>query len=100
MEIILSQLWNPLPCGASKTSFMMTIPHVPGSLYSVISRFYALGINLVKIESRPLPDRDFEFMFYFDIECSVYSDELISLINELENDITDFTYLGSYSEVM
>ena len=86
--------------GASKTSFMMTIPHVPGSLYSVISRFYALGINLVKIESRPLPDRDFEFMFYFDIECSVYSDELISLINELENDITDFTYLGSYSEVM
>ena len=79
---------------------MMTIPHVPGSLYSVISRFYALGINLVKIESRPLPDRDFEFMFYFDIECSVYSDELISLINELENDITDFTYLGSYSEVM
>ncbi len=86
--------------GASKTSFMMTIPHVPGSLYSVISRFYALGINLVKIESRPLPDRDFEFMFYFDIECSVYSDELISLLNELENDITDFTYLGSYSEVM
>ena len=86
--------------GASKTSFMMTIPHVPGSLYSVISRFYALGINLVKIESRQLPDRDFEFMFYFDIECSVYSDELISLINELENDITDFTYLGSYSEVM
>ena len=86
--------------GASKTIFMMTIPHVPGSLYSVISRFYALGINLVKIESRPLPDRDFEFMFYFDIECSVYSDELISLINELENDITDFTYLGSYSEVM
>ena len=86
--------------GASKTSFMMTSPHVPGSLYSVISRFYALGINLVKIESRPLPDRDFEFMFYFDIECSVYSDELISLINELENDITDFTYLGSYSEVM
>lgn len=84
--------------GASKTSFMMTIPHIPGSLYSVISRFYALGINLTKIESRPLPERDFEFMFYFDIECSVYSDELISLINELENDITSFVYLGSYSE--
>lgn len=84
--------------GASKTSFMMTIPHIPGSLYSVISRFYALGINLTKIESRPLPERSFEFMFYFDVEASIYSDELISLINELENDIPSFTYLGSYSE--
>ncbi len=86
--------------GATKTSFMMTIPHTPGSLYSVISRFYALGINLVKLESRPLPDRDFEFMFYFDVDCSVYSDEFISLINELENNIPAFTYLGSYTEVL
>ena len=86
--------------GATKTSFMMTIPHIPGSLYSVISRFYALGINLDKIESRPLPDRNFEFMFYFDVDCSVYSDEIISLTNELENNISTFTYLGSYSEVI
>ncbi len=86
--------------GASRTSFMMTIPHTPGSLYSVISRFHALGINLQKLESRPLPDREFEFMFYFDVEGSVYSDKFISLINELENNISDFTYLGSYSEVL
>lgn len=86
--------------GASKTSFMMTIPHVPGSLYSVISRFYALGINLAKLESRPLPDRNFEFMFYFDVECSIYAEEIINLIDELENNIADFTYLGSYSEVI
>lgn len=86
--------------GASKTSFMMTIPHTPGSLYSVIARFYALGINLIKLESRPLPEQDFEFMFYFDVECSVYSDEIISLIDELESNIKSFTYLGSYSEVL
>ena len=51
--------------GADRTSLMMVLPHKPGSLYKVLSRFYALGINLNKLESRPLPERDFEFMFYF-----------------------------------
>ena len=59
--------------GADRTSLMMTLPHKPGSLYNVLSKFYALGINLRKLESRPLPDREFEFMFYFDLECSVYA---------------------------
>ena len=62
--------------GADRTSLMMTLPHKPGSLYNVLSKFYALGINLRKLESRPLPDREFEFMFYFDLECSVYAPEM------------------------
>jgi len=45
--------------GADKTSIMMVIPHKPGALYKVLSRFYALGINLIKLESRPIPNRDF-----------------------------------------
>ena len=39
--------------GADRTSLMMVLPHKPGSLYKVLSRFYALGINLNKLESRP-----------------------------------------------
>ena len=54
--------------GADRTSLMMVLPHTPGSLYKVLSRFYALGINLNKLESRPMPERNFEFMFYFDLE--------------------------------
>ena len=50
--------------GADRTSIMMILPHRPGSLYRVLACFYALGINLVKLESRPLPSREFEFMFY------------------------------------
>ena len=57
--------------GADKTSIMIMTDHKPGALYKLLSRFYALGINLTKLESRPLPDRDFEFMFYFDLETSV-----------------------------
>ena len=86
--------------GANRTSLMMVIPHKPGSLYRVLVRFYALGMNLVKLESRPIQGRNFEFMFYFDVESSIYSPALMQLICELENQIPDFRYLGSYTEVV
>ena len=86
--------------GADRTSLMMTLPHKPGSLYDVLSKFYALGINLRKLESRPLPDREFEFMFYFDLECSVYAPEMERLFRDLELESEQFRYLGTYSEVI
>ncbi len=86
--------------GADRTSLMLVTPHKPGALYKMLSRFNALGINLLKLESRPLPDRDFEFMFYFDLEASVYSSKLAQLLAELEQECDEFTYLGSYSEVI
>ena len=86
--------------GANRTSIMLTTAHKPGALYKLLSRFYALGINVTKLESRPIPDRDFEFMFYFDLETSVYSQEYIQMICELSASSEDFTYLGSYSEVI
>lgn len=86
--------------GSDKTSLMLTVPHKPGALYHVMARFYALGLNLAKLESRPIPGRDFEFMFYFDIDTSVYAPELFMLISELESDIEQFIYLGSYKEIL
>lgn len=86
--------------GADRTSLMMVLPHTPGSLYKVLSRFYALGINLNKLESRPMPERDFEFMFYFDLDTPVYSPQFIQLMGELQNICEEFNYLGSYSEVI
>lgn len=86
--------------GADKTSIMMAIPHKPGSLYRILSRFYALGINLIKLESRPIPDRDFEFMFYFDLDTPVYSPQFAQLMSELDAVCEEFRYLGSYSEVV
>ena len=86
--------------GADKTSIMMILPHRPGSLYRVLSRLYVLGINVTKLESRPIPDRDFEFMFYFDLETSIYSEEFVQLMCELDDLCEEFRYLGSYSEVV
>lgn len=86
--------------GADRTSLMVVTPHRPGALYRLLARFNALGINLLKLESRPIPDRDFEFMFYFDLEVPVYSEKLAHLLSELEQECDEFTYLGSYSEVI
>lgn len=86
--------------GADRTTLMLVLPHRPGSLYRVLARFNALGINLLKLESRPLPDRDFEFMFYFDLEAPVYSSKFAQLLSELERECDEFTYLGSYLEVI
>ena len=86
--------------GANRTTVMMTLPHRPGSLYQVLSRFYALGINLNKLESRPMPERNFEFMFYFDLETSVYAPRFRQLMGELPALCEEFSYLGSYSEVV
>ncbi len=86
--------------GADRTSLMMVLPHKPGALYKVLSRFYALGVNLNKLESRPMPERNFEFMFYFDLDTSVYSPQFIQLMGELQSISEEFAYLGSYSEVV
>ena len=86
--------------GADRTSMMLVLPHRPGSLYKVLAWFYALGINLNKLESRPLPGRDFEFMFYFDLETSIYSEEFLHLVDDLQELSEEFTYLGSYTEVI
>lgn len=86
--------------GADKTSIMAVTAHRPGALYKLMSRFFAYGINLTKLESRPLPDRNFEFMFYFDLDKTIYSPQLMRLMAEMEEMCESFEYLGSYSEVV
>lgn len=85
--------------GADKTSLMLVVSHTPGSLYNVLARFNALGINIFKLESRPIPQRDFDYMFYFDIDSEVHSEEFVRLINQLEELSHEFKYLGSYMEI-
>ena len=84
--------------GAKKTSILLTLPHKPGALYHAIARFASLGLNLTKLESRPIPGSDFEFLFYFDIEAPVYAPALRALIARLERNGETFTYLGTYTE--
>lgn len=84
--------------GADKISVMLRLKHEPGSLYRLISKFSAVGVNLTKIESRPICGLDFEFRFLLDMNSSVYSEDFLNLITELENASEDFAFLGAYTE--
>ena len=57
-----------------------------------------LGLNLTKLESRPIPGKDFEYMFYFDFEASVADPEVLKLLAELDQDDGEFIFLGNYME--
>lgn len=86
--------------GANRISVMTSLSHKPGSLNDILSKFSALGLNLTKIESRPIINSDFEFMFYLDFDGDVYDKEILNLIAELENCSDKFAFLGCYKEIL
>ena len=86
--------------GADRASLMIVLPHAPGALYKLLAKFYALNINILKLESRPIPERDFEFMFYFDISCPVAAPEFSSLMATIGSLCQECRFLGSYTEVI
>lgn len=83
---------------ADHTSLLLVLPHEPGSLFRVLSRISALGINLIKLESRPIPGREFEFMFYVDIESAPGDPAFAQLALQLPPLCDLCCYLGSYEE--
>ena len=84
---------------ANRFSVLLSLPHKPGALNSIIAKFAAIGVNLTKLESRPIPGMDFEFRFIFEFEASPTNKDVLALISELSGnpEIEHFTFLGAYS---
>lgn len=87
-----------IPKQADKISLCFNLPHVSGSLYSVLCRFNSLGFNLTKIESRPIMGSKFEYLFYLDFTGNVYSENAVSLLCQMSEEMPNFSFLGNYSE--
>lgn len=83
---------------ANKISMCLTLPHKPGALYHLLNKFAINQINLTKLESRPWPERNFEFMFYLDVEGSLSDYKTRLLLEDLNNQLGYFKILGSYNE--
>ena len=86
--------------GADRCCLRMALSNHPGALYKVLARLYTLDINVAGLESGAIEDRNFMAMFYFDLETSVYSEEFVQLMCELDDLCEEFCYLGSYTEVV
>ncbi len=84
--------------GANRISVMTGLAHQPGSLNAMLAKFAALGLNLSKLESRPIEGTDFEFMFYFDVSASIDDPEVVRVLGDLERESAHFTFLGAYTE--
>ena len=83
---------------ANKISLCFSLPHVERALYSLLCRFCSLGLNLTKIESRPIADRDFEYLFYLDFAGSLHSASVVDLLCQLSEELPEFSFLGNYFE--
>ena len=85
--------------GANRISLIISTDNKPGALYEVLSKLAALGINMTKLESCPVTGRNFEFIFFLEIEASVQDPSVLAMLEERERSCADFHFLGSYAEV-
>ena len=87
------------PEGADIISVSLALPHQKASLYRLLTKFSAAGLNLTMISSRPIADTDFDAVFYLDFEGSICSPQVVKLIDELRYELSYFKFLGNYSEI-
>lgn len=83
---------------ADKTSIVIVTDNKPGALYTVLSRFFALGINISNLVSQPIAGSNFESRFYLDFESPVLSDDFAVLLDTIPSMCREFKYLGTYKE--
>lgn len=86
--------------GPIKTSIIFTVKDIPGALYRALEPFATRGINLTKIESRPIKGRPWEYMFFVDLLGSVDEQRVAEALEELKNRTTSIKILGSYVKIL
>lgn len=83
---------------ADKISLIFSLAHKTGSLYRVLGRFSMAGLNLTKLESRPIENADFSYYFYVDVLGSVRDESTLDLICALSDELPEFEFLGNFYE--
>ncbi len=79
-----------------KTSILFTTPNKPGALANVLSVAAQEGVNLSKLESRPIKSEKWKYVFFADLECDLYADAQRNALARLEEACLTFRILGSY----
>ncbi len=90
-DLVISQACN-------KISIIMDIAHKPGALYHVLRLFNERNINIMKIESRPIIGKPWEYLFFFDFEGNLEDKRVKNLIESLKTISLQFRLLGNYRQ--
>ncbi|MDR3313547.1 MAG: chorismate mutase [Oscillospiraceae bacterium] len=84
--------------GANRCSVLLSLPHHSGSLSALLQLPACLGVNLTKLETRPVPGKEFEFLFYLDFEVDASQPAAADFLEQMQELSEEFTFLGSYKE--
>jgi len=95
-RFVLLTAQDDTTAGANKLSLVIRLAHRPGALHHALASFAARGIDLLKIESRPIRGRPWEYHFYLDLQASTEDEETAAALEELRERALDVRVLGCY----
>ncbi len=81
---------------ASRVTITFEVPHVSGSLYKILGNFIFNGVNMRMIESRPIPDKPFEYRFFVDIEGNLSHAPVHNALAGIQAEVSSMKILGNY----
>jgi chorismate mutase/prephenate dehydratase len=87
---------NSEPTGQDKTSILFATPHVPGALHHALAPFSRGKVNMLRIESHPMRERMWEYLFFVDFAGHVEEGRTAKLLREVKERTTLMKHLGSY----
>lgn len=82
--------------GADKISTVFTVAHEAGSLHEILTIFAAQGLNMMRLESRPIPGHSWEYMFFLEFTGSLLDPAMEGILHELTQTSQDFRVLGNF----
>ena len=86
----------PAPTGDDKTSILFFLKHKPGTLYKCLSVLAEMAVNMTRIESRPAKTKEWEYLFFVDIEGHRDDKKVAHALREMERHCVFLKILGSY----
>jgi chorismate mutase / prephenate dehydratase len=95
-RFLVMGLGESKPTGNDKTSILFATPHMPGALYSALRPFAERRLNMMKIESYPVKDRLWEYLFFVDVAGHVKDEEIKQCLDDIGRKTTFLKILGSY----
>ena len=81
---------------ANKISICFETPHRSGALYHILSHFIYNNLNMSKIESRPIPERNWEYRFFVDVEGNLNDSAVKNALRGITEEAANVKILGNY----